>query len=227
MPVYKLGKEAMFPKGYMADEDGLLAFGGKLNAEFLLEAYAGGIFPWYNENEPILWWCPNPRSVIFVEDIHISKSMKKLIKSDKYKVTMDEDFEGVIESCKTIRKETWINNNIKKAYIELHKLGVAHSVEVWSEKGLVGGLYGVSIGRMFFGESMFSNESNTSKLALISLCVHLQKIGMEIIDCQVHNSHLESMGAVEIPRDDFFKILERDIAKKGLYGKWYFDDKIK
>lgn len=227
MPIYKLGKEAMFPKGYMADEDGLLAFGGKLNTEFLLEAYAGGIFPWYNENEPILWWCPDPRSVIFVEDIHVSKTMKKLIKSDKYRVTMDEDFEGVIDRCKTIRKETWINTKIKRAYTDLHKLGVAHSVEVWSDNGLAGGLYGVSMGKMFFGESMFSNESNASKLALISLCAYLKNRGVEIIDCQVHNSHLESMGAVEIPRDDFFKILERDIVKKGSYGKWSFDDEIK
>lgn len=226
MPIYKLGKEAMFPSGHLAEEDGLLAVGGKLNVEFLLEAYSRGIFPWYDEDEPILWWCPNPRSVIFVDRVHISKTMKKLIKSKKYKVTIDDDFEGVIENCKSIRQETWINEDMKKVYIELHRLGVAHSVEVWENRELVGGLYGLSIGKVFFGESMFSRKSNSSKFALISLCSYLEKIGVRMVDCQIHNSHLESMGALEIDREDFFDILKEDIQKKGEYGKWSLENKI-
>lgn len=220
MPIYKLGEIPMFPNGNLADKDGLIAFGGKITIDFIIEAYSKGIFPWYNNNEPILWWCPNPRTVFFTNEVHISKSMKKLIKNQKYKVTFDTAFEKVILNCKNTRKESWINNDILSVYKELFSLGLAHSVEVWEEEKLLGGLYGLSIGKVFFGESMFSLAANTSKMALISLADVLSKEGFRIIDCQVHNKHLESLGAVEIDRREFLKILKEDIMKKQKLGKW-------
>lgn len=220
MPIYKLGEIPMFPNGSLADKDGLIAFGGKITIDFIIEAYSKGIFPWYNNNEPILWWCPNPRTVFFTNEVHISKSMKKLIKNQKYKVTFDTAFEKVILNCRNTRKESWINNDILSVYKELFSLGLAHSVEVWEEEKLLGGLYGLSIGKVFFGESMFSLAANTSKMALISLAAFLSKEGFRIIDCQVHNKHLESLGAVEIDRREFLKILKEDIMKKQKLGKW-------
>lgn len=220
MAIYRLGEEPMFPNPHLAEEDGLLAVGGELNMDFIIEAYANGIFPWFNSDEPILWWSPNPRSVIFVDEIHISKSMKKFMKNTTYSVTMDKSFTEVLRACGEIREETWISDDIETAYTDLYDKGIAHSVEVWEGDRLVGGLYGVSLGKVFFGESMFSIEKNTSKLALIKLCRHLEKLGFEMVDCQVHNSHLERMGAKEISREEFLTILDRDIRKKGLYGRW-------
>ncbi len=222
MAIYRLGNEPIFPPPNLAEEDGLLAVGGELNSAFIIEAYARGIFPWFNIEEPILWWSPNPRSVIFVKDIHISKTMKKILKKSEYSVSLDRDFEGVIGNCRNTREETWITDGIEDAYRELYKRGVAHSVEVWHGKELIGGLYGIALGKVFYGESMFSKEANSSKLALIKLCNYLEKLGFRMIDCQIHNNHLESMGAIEIPRDKFLNILNEDIQKKGLYGKWKF-----
>jgi len=222
MPIYKLGEKPMFPSGNLAEKDGLIAFGGKITVDFIIEAYSNGIFPWYNNDEPILWWCPNPRTVFFVNEIHISKSMKKLIKSQKYKITFDTAFDKVIENCKNTRKETWINEDIIKVYSELYKLGLAHSVEVWDNNKLIGGLYGLCLGKVFFGESMFSLEPNTSKLALISLGNFLNKEDFRIIDCQVHNEHLESLGAIEIGRREFLRILREDIVKKQKFYKWIY-----
>lgn len=220
MSIYKLKDTPNFPPAYFAREDGLLAFGGKLEPEWVIEAYTQGIFPWYNQDEPILWWSPNPRSVIFIDEIKISQSMKKLIKKKMYKVTFDTCFIDVITACATTREDTWISNKFIKTYNELYKIGVAHSVEVWNGDRLVGGLYGLSLGKMFFGESMFSIEPNTSKLALIELCRYLKENHYDIIDCQVHNPHLESMGAKEIDRMEFLEILNERLHKKNDYKKW-------
>lgn len=220
MPVYKIFDKANFPPANLARKDGLLAFGGKLEASFIIEAYSRGIFPWYNEEEPILWWSPNPRSVFFVDNIKISKSMKKFIRKNNYRVSFDENFVAVINSCAKSRKETWISKDFIETYTKLHLDGIAHSVEVWKGESLVGGLYGINLGKMFYGESMFSLEANTSKLALITLADFLKERDYKIIDCQVHNSHLESIGAVEISREEFLKIMRNQIEKVGDYGKW-------
>ena len=220
MAIYKLSEEPNFPPVNFARRDGLLAYGGKLEPLWIIEAYSRGIFPWYNSDEPILWWSPNPRSVFHVNDVKISKSMKKFIKKSDFKVTFDRDFFGVIESCAKTREETWISDKFIETYGKLHQMGIAHSVEVWSEDRLVGGLYGLNIGKMFFGESMFSIETNASKLALIELSEFLKKKEYEIIDCQVHNSHLESLGAKEIQREKFIEILNEQIQKPAEYKKW-------
>lgn len=220
MSIYKLSDKPNFPPLNFATEDGLLAYGGKLDPIWIIEAYSKGIFPWFNADEPILWWSPNPRSVFFIENIHVSKTMSKLIKKSDYTVTFDTSFLSVIEACASTRKETWISKDIIKNYEKLHKMGVAHSVEVWSKGNLVGGLYGLSLGKMFFGESMFSIEPNSSKLAFITLAKFLGKQGYKIIDCQVHNSHLESLGAMEIDRDEFIRILNYQIAQPAKYEKW-------
>lgn len=221
MPIYKLDdKIPYFPPAKMANEEGLLAFGGKLEPQWVIEAYSKGIFPWYNQDEPILWWSPNPRSVIFINEIVVSKSMKKLIKKNIYTISFDNCFEEVIKACGSTRDETWISKAFVETYTKLYEMGIAHSVEVWKEQKLIGGLYGLSIGKMFFGESMFSVEPNSSKFALIKLCEYLNEKDYKIIDCQVHNSHLESMGAKEINREEFLKILKAQINEKGNYSKW-------
>lgn len=220
MPIYRLFEKANFPPANLAREDGLLAFGGKLNPEFIVEAYSRGIFPWYNEEEPILWWSPNPRSVFFVDKIKLSKSMKKFLRKHNYRVSFDESFQEVIEACAKTREQTWISSEFINTYTKLHKEGIAHSVEVWNGEKLVGGLYGINLGKMFYGESMFSKESNTSKLALVTLAGFLKEKGYKIIDCQVHNPHLESIGAVEISREEFLWIMNDQIKKKGEFGIW-------
>lgn len=220
MAIYKLSEEPNFPPVNFAREDGLLAFGGRLEPHWIIEAYSRGIFPWYNSDEPILWWSPNPRSVFYLNDIKISKSMKKIIKKEVFTVTFDKDFFGVINSCAKTREDTWISDKFIKTYGELHQMGIAHSVEVWQDNKLVGGLYGLNLGKMFFGESMFSIEPNSSKLALIKLSKFLLEKGYEIIDCQVHNSHLESLGAQEIERDEFLKVLQKQLNQPTEYKKW-------
>lgn len=222
MPIFKLSKELQFPPANFAREDGLLAFGGKLEPDWIIEAYSRGIFPWFNTDEPILWWSPNPRSVLFIDEIKISKSMKKAMKKEVFTVSFDKDFKKVMENCANAREETWISKKFIKTYTELHDMGVAHSVEIWKEKKLVGGLYGVNLGQMFFGESMFSLETNASKFALIKLCEYLKEKNYEIIDCQVHNSHLESMGAKEIKREKFLELMENQIQKPAEYKKWHY-----
>ncbi|ADY53583.1 leucyl/phenylalanyl-tRNA/protein transferase [Pseudopedobacter saltans DSM 12145] len=207
--IFKLEEELIFPPCHLAEEDGLLAVGGDLSPERLLLAYTNGIFPWYSDDTPILWYAPHERFVLFPEKLKISKSMKQVIRSGKFEVTIDEAFPEVIKTCaKITRKDqdgTWITNDMQKAYIKLFRLGFAHSVEVWEEGSLVGGLYGVLINKIFCGESMFSKTSNSSKLALIWLA---ENIDLKLIDCQVHTNHLESMGAEMISMEEYLKYLK-------------------
>ena len=209
-----LGKELVFPPVEMASEEGILAFGGDLRPERLMLAYQNGIFPWYNEGEPIIWYSPMERMVLFPHELRISKSMRQLIRNNPYRITSNQAFEQVIHHCqKSPRKDqlgTWITDEMKKAYLKLHDLGFATSIEVWHEDELVGGLYGIDLGHVFCGESMFSKESNTSKLAFIHLVQQLEKEQYKLIDCQVYNEHLESLGAREIPRREFMDILLDD-----------------
>ena len=214
MPIYQLPDEIIFPNPELAEEDGLLAVGGDLSFERLLLAYCNGIFPWYSDGDPILWWCPKPRFIIKPNEVKISKSMKRVFNSGKFKVTFDNDFEGVIRNCKELRENkegTWINNDLMEAYINLFKKGFASSVEVYRDEKLVGGLYGVKIGKCFFGESMFSIETNASKVALISICKRLEEEGYIFLDCQMHTNHLESMGGKFVSWEDFKLMLEDGI----------------
>lgn len=206
-----LGKELVFPPVEMASSEGILAFGGDLQPERLILAYQSGIFPWYNEGEPIIWYSPGMRMVLFPEELKISKSMRRFIAKNKYTLSWNKAFEQVIDQCqKSLRKEqlgTWITEEMKEAYIVLHKLGFAKSIEVWDEDELIGGLYGIDLGHIFCGESMFSKVSNTSKLAFIHLVRELQKKDYKLIDCQVYNEHLDSLGAREISREEFMGFL--------------------
>ena len=215
MPVYQLSDEIMFPNPDLAEEDGLLAVGGDLSFERLILAYCNGIFPWYSEGEPILWWCPKPRFIIKPSEINISKSMKRVFNKGEFKVTFDEDFNEVIKNCKELRENkegTWITNEIMEAYINLHKKGFATRVEVYKDQELVGGLYGVKIGKCFFGESMFSKKSNASKVALISICKKLEEEGYIFLDCQMHTNHLESMGGKFVSWKEFKVMLKEGLA---------------
>lgn len=212
MPLFALDSDLIFPPVDLAEPDGLLAVGGDLSPKRLLLAYRSGIFPWY-EGEHILWWSPDPRFVLFPEELKVSKSMKQLFKREKFEFTIDRDFRQVITNCKSIRRRgqhsTWITEEVREAYINMHELGFAHSAEAWMNGELVGGLYGIRLGNVFFGESMFSKESNASKFAFIKYVQYLQAEGVSLIDCQVYTEHLESMGAKMIPRADFVRLLER------------------
>ena len=202
--------ELWFPEPELAEEDGLLAIGGDLSAERLVLAYQTGIFPWFSDESPILWYAPHERFVLFPEKLKLSKTMRKLLKTNKFKLTFDTAFPDVIRACATISREdqlgTWITNDMEKAYIQLFELGYAHSVEVWENDQLVGGLYGVEMNSIFCGESMFSKVSNASKVALISLC---QNKNYKLIDCQVHSDHLESLGAELISTNQFINYLNK------------------
>jgi leucyl/phenylalanyl-tRNA--protein transferase len=203
-----------FPPVEQANEDGLLAIGGELSVKRLLDAYNHGIFPWYNDSQPIIWWSPDPRMVLFPEKLKVSKSMQQLLRKKEFQVSFNEDFEAVISNCANIKREgqggTWITPEMKKAYIELHKLGYARSVEVWQDNKLVGGLYGIYLEekKIFCGESMFTLVSNASKFGFIKLVEKLKTEGVKLIDCQVYTKHLESLGAEEIPRKEFLKYIE-------------------
>ncbi len=195
----------------LRDPDGLLAIGGDLTAERLLNAYQNGIFPWFNEGQPILWWSPDPRCVLEINELKISRSLSKVLRKDQFKVTFNTVFTDVLEGCAAARKgikDTWITSDIKLAYLNLFEMGYAHSVECWLNDKLVGGLYGVAMGKVFFGESMFSRESNASKVALVHLAQHLAKMNFRVIDCQVHSQHLQTLGAKPIQRGLFIKMLE-------------------
>ena len=209
----------------LEEPNGLLAAGGDLSPERLINAYSLGIFPWYNPGEPILWWSPNPRSVIYPQQFQPSRSLKKLIRRKTYTVTMDTCFADVIKQCAQPRRDqpgTWIDSDINQAYNQLHQIGFAHSIEVWYEGELGGGLYGIALGKAFFGESMFSRMDNTSKVAFAALCEQLARWKFELIDCQVHNPHLKSLGAVEIPRETFLAQLSCAIQKDDR-EVWQFD----
>lgn len=211
--MHLLTKELIFPTVDLADEEGLLAFGGDLSIERLLLAYRKGIFPWFGEDEPICWWCPDPRFVLFPHELKISKSMRTLLNQGAFKFTINKDFEQVIKNCqKVFRKDqpgTWITDEVLQAYSNLHKAGYAHSAEAWKDGKLVGGLYGVKLGKVFFGESMFSKENNASKFAFIKFVEHLKKQNVQLIDCQVHTQHLESFGARMIERKDFLQMIDQ------------------
>lgn len=214
MPLFSLDKELIFPPVELSEPDGLLAVGGDLSVERLLLAYRSGIFPWY-EGEHILWWSPDPRFVLFPEELAISKSMRSVIKKGLFTFTTNKAFAEVIGNCKsTARKDqdsTWISDEVKIAYTALHHRGFAHSAEAWEDGKLVGGLYGVRLGKIFFGESMFSHASNASKFAFINYVELLKKEGVQLIDCQVYTEHLESLGAKMIPRKLFIEILTQNI----------------
>lgn len=206
-----LGKKILFPPVETADENGLLAIGGDLSPERLILAYKNGIFPWFNEGEPVIWYSPPERMVLFPKDLKVSKSMEKVLKSANFRISFNEHFAEVIHHCKTIdrpgQQGTWITREMQKAYLALHELGYAKSVEVWQEDRLVGGLYGIDLGHIFTGESMFSLVSNASKVAFIYLNQILKEHNYLLLDCQVYNEHLASLGAVEIPRDVFMQYL--------------------
>lgn len=232
MPVFSLTEKVSFPPPEFAEDSGLLAMGGDLCVDRLLTAYKQGIFPWYEETTPILWWSPDPRMVLFPEDLHISKSLKKIIKKNKFEITFDKAFGEVISSCAYVRldkgEETWITPEMVNAYIDFHRAGYAHSVEVWHNGELAGGVYGVALGRAFFGESMFTNIDNASKVGFVYLVEHLKKWGFRFIDCQVATDNLERFGAKEIPRKEFMEILENEINfKPGNEMDWVFDNDLK
>ncbi|MBC54003.1 MAG: leucyl/phenylalanyl-tRNA--protein transferase [Gammaproteobacteria bacterium] len=208
------------------DPPGLLAAGGDLRPERLLAAYARGIFPWYDDNSPILWWSPDPRMVLTPSAVHVSRSLAKLIRQDRYRVTMDTAFTEVISRCAGLRAEregTWITEDMHAAYAQLHQLGHAHSVEIWQDDALLGGLYGVAMGKLFFGESMFSLAPNTSKLALVALARQLQRWDFAMIDCQMPTDHLHSLGAREMSRADFQAVLRQWVAGESRESPWQFD----
>lgn len=205
------------------EPNGLLAVGGDLSAERLLVAYRSGIFPWFEQGQPILWWSPDPRMVLFPDELCISRSLQKTLNKSPYSVTMDTAFAEVIACCAQPRGDsrgTWITPAMQQAYTELFRRGFAHSVEVWRGDELVGGLYGIALGRVFFGESMFSFESNTSKIALVNLVKQLQQWNYELIDCQVSSDHLESLGASEISRDEFSRRLGELLPRAGQTSPW-------
>jgi leucyl/phenylalanyl-tRNA---protein transferase len=209
--MYHVTEVLYFPAVETASPEGILAFGGDLSPERLLLAYQSGIFPWFEADEPILWWSPNPRMVLFLDELKVSKSMRNIFNRAIFKVTFNQDFRAVISNCQNIKRDgqngTWITSEMIKAYCKLHELGIAKSVEVWKDDKLVGGLYGIDLGHVFCGESMFSLVSNASKVAFISLVNQLKSENYQILDCQVYNEHLESLGCREIPREQFIRVL--------------------
>ena len=220
--------EASFPdiSLALADPNGLLAAGGDLSLKRLIEAYSSGIFPWFEEGQPVLWWSPDPRMVLFPEDLRVSKSLQKILNKPLYTVTLDEAFAEVITCCAQPRRgspDTWITDEMQTAYMQLFDEGHAHSVEVWRDGDLVGGLYGVALGQLFFGESMFSFESNTSKIALVNLVKQLQEWNYKLIDCQISSEHLESLGAIEISREKFRQQLHELLPRPGKAPPWELD----
>ncbi|MBE0575784.1 MAG: leucyl/phenylalanyl-tRNA--protein transferase [Desulfuromonadales bacterium] len=211
MPVFRLTDELIFPDPRWATTDGLLAVGGDLSAERLVLAYKLGIFPWYGEDEPIMWWSPDPRCVLIPENVYVSRRLARVIKQGRYRLTCNRAFAQVVEACANVRlnkgEETWLIADMQAAYQKLFELGFAHSVEAWCDDELVGGLYGVALGRFFFGESMFHTQPNASKVILARLARHLEKQGFALLDCQVPNPHLLSMGACLIAREEFLECL--------------------
>ncbi|ALM49561.1 leucyl/phenylalanyl-tRNA--protein transferase [Flavobacterium psychrophilum] len=209
--MYFLSRELYFPNVNQASPEGIVAIGGDLSAERLMLAYRNGIFPWFEDDEPILWWSPPERMVLFLDELKVSKSMRNIINRKQFSITFNTAFRDVIINCRDIKRDgqpgTWITDDMTEAYCRLHELGFAKSVEVWQDDELVGGLYGIDLGHIFCGESMFSKVSNASKIGFIALVQQLKLANYRLLDCQVHNNHLESLGAREIDRDDFLAIL--------------------
>jgi leucyl/phenylalanyl-tRNA--protein transferase len=224
MPIYRLVEELVFPPPEYADASGLLAVGGDLSSQRLLEAYRVGIFPWYSEDQPILWWSPDPRLILELGDFKISRSLRRTMGKGIFQVTFDRAFEDVIRACAAVPREgqsgTWITDEMRDAYIHLHGLGYGHSVETWLGKELVGGLYGVSLGKAFFGESMFHLKADASKVALATLVEKLQGWGFHFIDAQMTTDHMVSLGAKEMPRRIFLKRLQGALRHPTKRGKW-------
>lgn len=215
------------PNRALIEPNGLLAAGGSLSPRRLLRAYRQGIFPWYSSGQPILWWSPNPRLALFPECVNISRSLRKTLRNGPFTITADAAFAAVISACAAPRQSgegTWITPEMQRAYCRLHRLGYAHSIETWLQGALVGGLYGVAIGRVFYGESMFSWASNASKAALAALAAQLRRWDFALIDCQVRTDHLLRLGAVDIPRETFLQLLERHCPMPGQEGLWRLDD---
>ena len=216
MSLFILDKDIHFPPVHLAEPDGLLAIGGDLSPARLLEAYRHGIFPWY-EGDHILWWCPDPRFVLFPEELKIARSMKPLLNRQAFRFTTNTAFAEVIHHCKNSHRPgqdgTWITDEVEKAYIKLHELGYAHSAEVWKDGSLAGGLYGIRLGNVFFGESMFSKVSNASRYAFIQYTEQLKQEGVSLIDCQVHTDYLESMGARMIPGKEFDRLVQNLVER--------------
>jgi leucyl/phenylalanyl-tRNA---protein transferase len=209
--------------------NGLLAAGGDLSPQRLLDAYAKGIFPWFSDEDPILWWSPDPRMVLFPSELHVSRSLRRTIRTDRFAVSADRAFTDVMAGCAELRRDqegTWITVEMMAAYRRLAELGVAHSIEVWAGSDLAGGLYGVALGRMFYGESMFSRLPDASKVALVALARQLEQWGFALIDCQMTTPHLASMGAREIPRRDFLQRVSAAIAEPTVPAPWVLVDGI-
>jgi leucyl/phenylalanyl-tRNA--protein transferase len=226
MPVFQLSDDLIFPPPGLAEPDGLLAIGGDLSVNRLLLAYSNGIFPWYDEDSPILWWALNPRMVLFPDQFKLSKSLRQSIRKQNFSFSCDTAFEGVIVQCaKTIRKDqpgTWITDEMINAYINLHKAGYAHSVETRHDGHLVGGLYGVSLGRAFFGESMFYKQRDASKAALYHLTEKLKEWQFDLIDVQQETNHLRSLGAKTVPLETYLRMLKKSLKQPTIKGKWCF-----
>jgi leucyl/phenylalanyl-tRNA--protein transferase len=223
MPVYRLGRSIAFPPPEHAVPEGLVAFGGDLSIERLLAAYREGIFPWY-DRPPILWWCPDPRLVLYAAELKVSRSLRTTIRKGIFETRVDTAFAEVIEACASVprahEKGTWINRDMQRAYVALHQAGYAHSIESWREGELLGGLYGVCVGRAFFGESMFSRRADASKVALVGLVAECQRREISIIDCQVSTRHLVSLGACEISRDQFLLEVRKLVREPLAAGRW-------
>ena len=228
MPVFELSEKLGFPPPHLAEREGLLAVGGDLSTPRLILAYKKGIFPWYSEYDPIIWWSPDPRHVLYPHQLKVAKSLKKILNQGRFQITLDLAFDSVIRECATVRTETgqgtWLVEEMIEAYIRLHQAGFAHSVEAWYEGKLSGGLYGVSLGSCFFGESMFTRVSNASKAAFVTLVRQLERWRFDLIDCQVRTDHLVRFGAVDIPRREFLKKLDKFLSVKTRRGIWRFDD---
>jgi len=220
-----------FPPVELASPEGLLAVGGDLRAERLLQAYRHGVFPWYSEGQPILWWSPDPRAVLYPPRLRVSRSLAKAIRRERFRVTLDRAFTDVIRRCATTRRQqdshgTWITPEMHDAYARLHRLGYAHSCEAWLDDRLVGGLYGVALGSIFFGESMFSLETDASKVAFVRLVRQLARWGFVLIDCQIRSDHLERLGAECIPRLRFIDELHQSLEHTDRRGAWHFDSDL-
>jgi len=227
MPVFELTDEIIFPPPELAEENGLLAIGGDLSESRVLLAYSMGIFPWYSDEDPLLWWSPDPRLILIPKELKLSRSLRQTLKKETFRVTLDTAFEQVIRACAEVHNNddggTWITEEMIEAYTALHRSGYAHSVECWLRNELAGGLYGISLGSVFFGESMFTMKSNASKAAFATLVGQLTKWEFDLIDCQVTTPHLISLGAREIPRSEFLVLLKNALIKPTARGKWEFD----
>jgi len=230
MPVYRLGTELAFPNPEASEPSGLLALGGDLSPERLLLAYSAGIFPWYSEGQPILWHSPDPRAVLLPAELRVSRSLAKTLRRGRFDVRLDTAFEEVIHACAEVPRPdqdgTWITPEMQAAYCTLHERGFAHSAEAWEDGELVGGLYGVSLGSAFFGESMFADSSDASKTAFAVLVRQLERWGFELVDCQLHTDHLARFGARLWPRRRFLDALERCLQRETRRGPWRFDEEV-